>query len=144
MFASFIFSLLGGFLVSYAEPYVKRLIVDVAKVEFQLDEGDFRVLTFGFLLLLAAIGTALVGGNSSAYLAVAGGMLGYFGADLYTLMRDPDGAMGDDDDDWDGGIEERRSMRDHVEPDADTEETLRAVTEAVAMQPEKTDEERER
>ena len=132
MLASFFFSLLAGFLTLHIEGPLGALLEKVDRYDLRLDPMELRILTFGFLLLLAAIATALVGADSSAYLAVSGGLLGYFGGDLYAFLRDPDGARGEDADDWDGDVTdtgERRSVGDHLEEKND--ETLRAVQAAI-------------
>ena len=130
MLASFIFSLLAGLLVVHVEPYLKRLVEKYDRYEMRLDAMELRILTFGLLLLVAAILTWAVDADSSAYLTIAGGLLGYFGADLYAFLRDPDGAMGEDEDDWDGQMRPAEPETEG-EDDDDTDETLRAVKNAV-------------
>ena len=71
MLASFFFSLLAGFLTLHIEGPLGALLEKVDRYDLRLDPMELRILTFGFLLLLAAIATALVGADSSAYLAVS-------------------------------------------------------------------------
>ncbi|SDJ50049.1 hypothetical protein [Aliiruegeria lutimaris] len=137
MIASFVFSLLAGFLTLYVEGPLSAWLKKTDLFDLRLDAMELRILSFGLMLLLAAIATALVGANSSAYMAVSGGLLGYFGGDLYAYMRDPDGAQGEESDDWDGDVVEtgpRRRLADHMDADqldTENEETLRAVQAAI-------------
>ena len=147
MLASFLFSLLAGFLTLHVEGPLAAWLEKTDRFELGLDAMEMRILSFSFMLLLAAIATALVGANSSAYMAVSGGLLGYFAGDLYAFIRDPDGARGEEADDWDGEVVEagpRRSLADHMDAEAerrdaevdratdtDNEETLRAVKAAI-------------
>ncbi|NDR55272.1 hypothetical protein [Aliiruegeria sabulilitoris] len=132
MIASFVFSLLAGFLTLHVQGPLAAWLEKTDLFDLRLDAMELRILSFGLMLLLAAIATALVGADSSAYLAVSGGLLGYFAGDLYAYMRDPDGAQGEETDDWDGDVVEtgpRRRLADHLE--AENEETLRAVQAAI-------------
>ncbi|WP_068112573.1 hypothetical protein [Tropicimonas marinistellae] len=146
MLASLLLSALAGFLTPQAEPYVAKAFARLGKGEWRpLEARELRVLSFGLMLLLAATAGPFLDADSSAWLAAAGGLLGYFGRDLYAFARDPDGAKGDPGDDWDGEVTEpgkHASMEDLLaegsappggggtrEDDAD--ETLRAVKEAV-------------
>ncbi len=129
MLASFFFSALAGYLTRHVEAPLEALIARVIKVDIRLDALEFRVLTFGLMLMLAAVATALVGADSSAYMAATGALLGFFGKDLYAFLRDPNKTGGVDEDDWDGELDEagRRRVKDHGSGESDTEETLRSV-----------------
>lgn len=153
MLASFVLSLLAGFLTTRAEPLLEALIRRLGKGEVELDGKDLRILGFGLILLVAATIVALLGADGSAWLAIAGGLLGYFGLDLYAIARDPHGASGDRGDDWDGELAaqgQRRTVAHHAPvvpaaaPEAadapgtdeeDPEDTLRAVREAIQAEP---------
>ncbi|RYH10625.1 hypothetical protein [Tropicimonas sp. IMCC6043] len=148
MIASFFFSLLAGLLVVHVEPPLKALVEKNDRYEMRLDPLEFRVLTFALLLLCAAIATWAVGADSSAYLTVAGGLLGYFASDLYAFLRDPQAAEKDDPDDWDGDVREPGRSEAEAAPTGDTdaddtEETLAAVRTAV-QQDDRPEEERQR
>lgn len=133
MLASFLFSLLAGFLAPRVEEPLARLLARVESVEFLLDAREMGVLSFALMLLLAAMIAAALGADSSAFLALFGGVLGYFGTDLYAYVRDPAGAEGKDADDWDGEMAapgKRRKQGDRAR--TDDEDTLRAVQAAVA------------
>ena len=89
MIVSFLLSFLAGLLVIPAERPLKAWLMDAALAEGPFEEKDLRILAFALLLLLAAALTWLVGADSPAYLAIAGGVLGYFTADLLGMIRDP-------------------------------------------------------
>ncbi len=135
MIASFLLALLAGF----ATPYLERPLGDaLGRIEgmaLWLGVPELRALTFGGLLLLAALLVWLLGADSSAFLLVLGGLLGLFGKDIVAFLRDPDGTAGKDDDNWDGEIAapgSRRVIGTGAEAEASSEEeTLRAVQEAV-------------
>ena len=89
MIVSFLLSFLGGLLVIPAERPIRAWLMDAALAEGPFEDKDLRILAFALLLLIAAALTWLVGADSSAYLAIAGGVLGYFTTDLLGRMRDP-------------------------------------------------------
>jgi hypothetical protein len=78
MAASFLLSLLAGLLAINAEPLVRRALRAIDD-DMTLEPDELRVLTFGLALLVAAMVTAIMSADSSAYMAVSGGLLGYFG-----------------------------------------------------------------
>ncbi|SNS29200.1 hypothetical protein [Tropicimonas sediminicola] len=148
MVASFVLSLLAGFLTSRAEPLLVAVIRRLGGGDVVLAGVDLRVLGFGLMLLIAATLVALLGADSSAWLAVSGGLLGYFGRDLYAFARDPHGAAGAAEDNWDGELAQPGERRTPVDaasggPDAvdarddeaAAEITLRAVKEAMEAEP---------
>lgn len=123
MLGSLIFGFLAGFLTTRAEPLLEMLIEKALNADLRIDALSFRVLAFAVMMLIAALLTFVLRGDSSAFLTIIGGVLGYFALDIYAFARDPDKALGRDEDDWDGTLEKPT--------DPDDEETLKAVTDAV-------------
>ncbi|MDV7145031.1 hypothetical protein R3X27_20315 [Tropicimonas sp. TH_r6] len=135
MFASFLFALMAGFVTPYVERPLGDALGRIDGMALWLGVQELRAITFGAMLLLAALLVWLVGADSSAFLLVLGGLLGLFGKDIVAVLRDPAGAAGKDDDNWDGEIAApgtRRTLGTDGEAGATREEeTLRAVQEAV-------------
>ncbi len=90
MLASFLFGALAGFFTRRAEPWIRFVLERLAMRDARLGDAESRVVSLAVMLLLAAAATALIGADSSAYLTVSGGLLGYFGGDLYVFLRDPE------------------------------------------------------
>ena len=123
MLGSLIFGFVAGFLTTRVEPLLEGLIEKAMKTDLRIDALSFRVLTFSIMVLLAALLTFVLRGDSSAFLTIIGGVLGYFALDIYAFAQDPDRALGRDKDDWDGSVGEVT--------DAADEGTIQAVTDAV-------------
>lgn len=111
MIASFLLSFLAGLLVLPVERLLKARIHDPARAlgqddlvpnvaDVPFDAADMRILTFGLLMLVAAIVTWMTGADSSAYLAIAGGILGYFTTDLVAVLRNPNRSLREQVDKW--------------------------------------------
>ncbi|WP_116132149.1 hypothetical protein [Tropicimonas sp. IMCC34043] len=101
MLWSFLFSLLAGALTIPCQPLVRAGVRRIDDADLKLDAMELRILTFGLLLLVAAALTAIIGADSSAYMAVAGGLIGYFAYEFVLRLR-AEGRMSADDDN--GGV----------------------------------------
>lgn len=144
MIASLLFAALAGWLVPRAEPVLDAVLERLSGGDARLDAVELRALTVFVMLGLAAVAVQAVGADSSLYLGTLGAALGYFGPRLLAFARDPDGAMGERHDDWDGSATgpRRRVGGAGPEPEAGDDdeagdvdaETLRTLAERLRQE----------
>lgn len=140
---SFLFSALGAFLTPHAQPLLEGAVEKAGGARLAQDAPSLRVVTFVFMLSLPALATWAVGGDSSAFAALLGGLIGLFAPQIYAYLRDPHRADVPADEQWDGRLQEGRVVRRPLARTAGEEEgettpapktdeaTLRAVADAV-------------
>ncbi len=81
MIFSFIISILAGLVVRPLEPQVTEFLGRFLNEDQMPDATGQRVATFALVLLLAALVTDYAG-NSSSFIVVLGGFVGYFQSEI--------------------------------------------------------------
>ena len=78
-----IYDIIIGGVFGFATTFASGPIKDFTKDHFALDERETHILTFGAMMVAAALLGPLVAGRMNAFSLIIGGMLGVFGDRLY-------------------------------------------------------------
>lgn len=82
-----IVSFLAGLVFGVGSGFFERLIGEPLRRQFSLSDSELTILSFGGLMLLAAILVSAMRLDSSAFLLVLGGVIGAFAIRGYALGK---------------------------------------------------------
>jgi len=84
---SFILAAIAGFVTPMVEGTVSGMLQKLQSKDIQIEDGEYRTLTFALLLLGVAVLANITGVSANAFWLLVGGILGLFAMRIIAAVK---------------------------------------------------------